>query len=215
MNIDEILRADIRSSLTKSGLLLFLAGFLIFMGILTGEIFFKKSYTSRDNYISELGAPVPPETIKSELSAEIFNYTMIISGLMIIMATIFIQKIFKKLFTTIPLGLFGLGVLGVGIFPGNIHPWHGIFALILFVAGGIGAITSFKILSAPLKYIFIFLGIITLTFLAGYKYFVPSLGVGGAERCVFYPTLFWLTGLGGYLLGIKDEYTRFSHVKPS
>ena len=89
-----------------------------------------------------------------------------------------------------------------------------IFALLLFIAGGIGAITSYKIVSAPLRYIFIFLGIITLVFLIGYKYFVPSLGVGGAERWVFYPELFWMTGLGGYLLGIKDEYRHISHVKP-
>ena len=214
MNIDEILKEDIRSSLTKSGLLLFFAGFIIFMAIITGEIFFKKAYNTRDSYISELGAPLPPETIKAEPSADIFNYSMIISGLMIMVATFFTQQIFKKLIVTIPLGLFGLGIFGVGIFPGNIVPWHGICALVLFIAGGIGAITSYKILSAPLKYIFVFLGIITLIFLVAYKYFVPYLGVGGTERWVFYPTVFWITGLGGYLLGIKDEYKRISHVKP-
>lgn len=214
MNLDEILRTDIKSSLTKSGLLLFLAGFMIFMGIITGEIFYKKSFNTRDNYISELGAPLLPETIAQEPSASIFNYTMIISGLMIMTATFFIQRVFKKLITSVPLGLFGIGILGVGIFPGNIAPWHGIFALLLFIAGGIGAITSYKILSAPLKYLFIFFGIITLVFLIGYKYFVPSLGVGGTERWVFYPELFWMTGLGGYLLGIKDEYRHISHVKP-
>lgn len=214
MNLDEIIRSDIRSSLTKSGLLLFLAGFMIFMGIITGEIVFKKPFNTRDNYISELGAPLPPETVIPQPSATIFNYTMIVSGLMIMLSTFFIQRIFKKLITTIPIGLFGIGILGVGIFPGNVAPWHGLFALLLFIAGGIGAITSYKILSAPLRYVFIFLGIVTLVFLIGYKYFVPYLGVGGAERWVFYPTLFWLTGLGGYLLGIKDEYRHISHVKP-
>jgi hypothetical protein len=29
---------------------------------------------------------------------------------------------------TIPAGLLGIGVLGVGIFPGNIHPQHPLFA---------------------------------------------------------------------------------------
>jgi hypothetical membrane protein len=214
MNIDEILQEDIRSSLTKSGLLLFFAGFIIFMAIITGEILFKKPYNTRNSFISELGAPMTPETIKSEPSASIFNYSLIISGLMIMIGAFFIQTIFKKLIVTIPLGLFGLGISGVGIFPGNIVPWHGIFALMLFIAGGIGAITSYKILSAPLKYVFMFLGIITLIFLMAYKYFVPYLGVGGVERWVFYPTVLWLTGLGGYLLGIKDEYKRISHVKP-
>jgi hypothetical membrane protein len=214
MNIDEIIKADIRSSLTKSGLLLFLSGFLIFMGIITAEIFYKKPYNTRDNYISELGAPLPPETLIPEPSAKIFNYSMIFSGLMIMIATFFVQQVLRKLITSIPLGLFGIGILGVGVFPGNIAPWHGIFALLLFVAGGVGAITSYKILSSPLRYVSILLGIITLTFLIGYRYFIPCLGVGGAERGVFYPSIFWLTGLGGYLLGIKDEYKHISHVKP-
>ena len=214
MNVDEIMKSDIRSSLTKSGLLLFLAGFTLFMAIITSEIFYKKTYTTRGNYISELGAPMTPEGIISKPSAEIFNYSLIASGLMIILATLFLQKIFKKLLTTIPVGLFGAGVLGVGIFPGNIAPWHMIFAITLFIAGGVGAITSYKITSAPIRYIFICLGIVTLVFLFGYKYFIPSMGVGGAERWVFYPVLFWLTGLGGYLLGIKDEYRHMSHVKP-
>jgi len=36
MNINKIIKSDIRASLTRSGLLLFLAGFFIFMGIITG-----------------------------------------------------------------------------------------------------------------------------------------------------------------------------------
>jgi hypothetical membrane protein len=214
MNLDEIIRADIRSSLTKSGLLLFLAGFMLFMGIITSEIFYKKSYNTRDNYISELGAPSPPETAAAEPSAAIFNYTLRVSGIMIMIASFFVQKVFRKLIVTVPAAIYGIGILGVGLFPGDIAPWHGIFALLLFVAGGIGAITSSRILSAPLRYVFICLGVATLVFLVAYKYFIPYLGVGGTERWVFYPTLFWLTGLGGYLLGIKDEYKNISHVKP-
>jgi len=213
MNIDEIIRADIRSSLTKSGLLLFLAGLMIFMGIITGEIFYKKAFNTRDNYISELGAPLPPETIAQEPSAAIFNYTMIISGLMVMIATFFIQRVFKKLIISIPLGLFGIGILGVGIFSGDIAPWHGIFALIVFVAGSLSSIASGRIISAPLRYVFICMGLVTLVFLGAYKYFIPYLGVGGTERWVLYPTLFWLTAFGGYLLGIKDEYRHISHVK--
>jgi hypothetical protein len=57
------------------------------------------------------------------------------------------------------------------------------------------------------------MGVVTLVFLGAYKYFIPYLGVGGTERWVLYPTLFWLTAFGGYLLGIKDEYRHVSHVK--
>jgi hypothetical membrane protein len=213
MNLDEILRADIRSSLAKSGLLLFLAGFMIFMGIITSEIVYKKQYSTRDNYISELGAPTPPETIRPVPSAPIFNYTLIITGLMIFIATYFVQKVFRKLLITIPLGLYGLAILGVGLYPGDKAPWHGIFALVVFVAGSVSSIASGRIISAPLRYVFICIGVVTLVFLGAYKYFIPYLGVGGTERWVLYPTLFWLTAFGGYLLGIKDEYQHISHVK--
>lgn len=206
MDINKIISSDIRASLTKSGLLLFLAGFAIFMGIITGEMFYPLKFNTRDNYISELAAALPPNTIVSEPSAAIFNITMIITGMMIILGAYYVQVIFKKLLTSIPLVLFGVGILGVGIFPGNIVPWHGIFALVIFIFGGISAITSFKIVNEPLKYIFICFGIIALAFLFFAKFFSPVLGVGGAERWLFYPLTFWITGLGAYLLGIKDGH---------
>jgi hypothetical membrane protein len=213
MNLDEILRADIRSSLAKSGLLLFLAGFLIFMGIITSEIFYKKHYSTHDNYISELGAPTPPETVRPVPSAAIFNYTLIVTGLMVIIATYFVQKVFRKLIISIPVGLYGLAILGVGIFPADKAPWHGIFALVVFVSGSLSSIASGRIITAPLRYVFILVGVVTLVLLGAYKYFIPYLGAGGTERWVLYPTLFWLTAFGGYLLGIKDEYRHVSHVK--
>jgi hypothetical membrane protein len=206
MDINKIVSSDIRASLSKAGLLLFLSGFAIFMGIITGEIFYPLKFNTHDNYISELAAALPPNTIVPEPSASIFNITMIVTGLMIIFAAYFVQGIFKRLLTTIPLGLFGIGILGVGIFPGNVVPLHGIFALVLFVSGGIAAITSFKIVISPLRHVFICFGIIALVFLFFPGLFIPVLGVGGAERWLFYPLVFWVTGLGTYLLGIKDGH---------
>jgi hypothetical membrane protein len=196
---------DKKSSFTKSGLLIFLSGFLIFMGIITGEAVYPLEFNTRDHYISELAAALPPNTMVPQPSATIFNLTMILSGLMVIAGTFFIHAGFKKLLSSIPLGLFGVGLLGVGFFPGNIAPWHGISAMVLFLAGGVAAIASFRIVRSPLRYIFICLGIISLTCLITYKVFIPALGVGGAERWVFYPIVFWLNGLGGYLLGIRIQ----------
>jgi hypothetical membrane protein len=201
-----IIKANIKESLTKSGILLFLAGFMIFMGIITCEIVYKNPFNTRDNYISELGVAVKAETDVVQMSPVIFNLTMIVSGLMIIIATFFVQGIFKRYLSSIPLGLLGAGITGVGIFPGNMAPWHGIFALVIFVSGGVGAITSFRIVNSPLRYAFICLGVIALVFLVFYKLFIPSLGVGGTERWLFYPIVFWITGLGTYILGIKDGH---------
>jgi hypothetical membrane protein len=206
MDINEIIKSDIRASLTRSGLLLFLAGFFIFMGIITGEIFYTAEFSVRDNYISELAAKMNTETSFQLLSARIFDFTMSIAGLMVIWATWFVHKIFKKLLMTIPMALLGAGLAGVGMFPGHIISWHGIFALTVFICGGLAAIASYKIVNAPLRYIFAAFGFIALILLSFQKYFIPTLGVGGAERWLFYPVVFWITGMGTYLLGIKDGH---------
>jgi len=178
---------------------------MIFMGIITGEIFHKMNFNTRDHYISELAAAMPPETIIPQPSADIFNITMIISGILIMTSTWFVQFSFKKLIFSIPLFLFGLGISGVGICPGYVVPWHGIFALIIFLSGGIAAITSYKIIRSPLSYIFICFGVIALAFLFLQKIFIPVLGVGGAERWLFYPEVFCLMGFGGYISGMAGE----------
>jgi hypothetical membrane protein len=197
--------ADKKGAFTTSGLLIFLSGFFIFMGIITGEIVYPLEFNTRDHYISELAAALPPDTMVPQPSATIFNMTMIISGLMVIAGAFYIHAGFKKLLSSIPLGLFGVGLLGVGLFPGNIDPWHGIFAMVLFIAGAVAAITSFQIVRSPLRYAFICLGLISMFFLITYNAFIPALGVGGTERWVFYPIVFWITGLGGYLLGFQRQ----------
>jgi hypothetical protein len=48
-------------------------------------------------------------------------------------------------------------------------------------------------------------GIIALILLFFANKFIPLLGVGGAERWLFYPEVFWIMGLGGYLLGYTNS----------
>jgi hypothetical membrane protein len=188
-----------------SGILLFLSGFLIFMGIITGEMFYTLPFNTRGNYISELAAALPPNTVTPPISAAIFNLTMIVTGIIVAAAGFILQMTSKKLIATIPLMMFGTGITGVGVCPGNVVPWHGIFAIVIFLTGGIGAITSFKIVKGPLRYVLICFGIIALILLFFANKFIPLLGVGGAERWLFYPEVFWIMGLGGYLLGYTNS----------
>lgn len=187
MNIDEIIQADIKSSLTNSGILLFLAGFLIFMGIITSEIFYRAPYNTHDSYISALATPAPADRTTQKASAIILNSTMIVTGIMILAGAFFAQKVFRKYISTIPAALLGVGLIGVGTFPGNVVPWHFVFALLIFISGGVAAITSFRIVHSPLRYIFICFGIIILAFLIFNKFFSKEIGTGGAERWLFYP----------------------------
>jgi|AntRauTorckE6833_2_1112554.scaffolds.fasta_scaffold09822_3 hypothetical membrane protein len=185
-----------------AGMLLFLAGAVALMGIITSEIFYPPGYSTSFNEISDLGSTRPPDSIIHQPSSTIFNITMMITGILIIIATLFVHSIYRKLIASVPLGLFGIGILGVGIFPGNVDPYHGIFSLTTFISGGIAAISASKIVPSPYAWAGILCGVISLVFLFAAKMFIPSLGMGGTERWVVYPLLLWLIGFGGYLLGL-------------
>lgn len=197
------LETNTKPSLAIAGTLLFLSGSITFMGIITGEVFYPSGYTTSVNDISDLGGTRPPNSIIHQPSATIFNVTMMLTGIMIIISAWFVHKYFRKRIASLPLGLFGLGLLGVGIFPGNVSFYHGLFSMITFISGGVAAITSFKITSPPYRYMGICFGVIALVFLFFANYFIPILGSGGTERWVAYPIALWLTGFGGYLLGMR------------
>ena len=188
------------NNLKLSGILLFLAGSFALMGIITAEALYPSGYTTNNSEISDLGATIPPDSVIYQPSSSIFNTTMMLTGFMIIIATFYQHKYFKKLSVSIPLSLFGLGLVGIGFFPGNTVPYHGIFSLLTFTSGGVSAITSFKIVSAPFKYIGIVFGLIALVTLFAANIYIPFIGDGGTERWVAYPIILWVTGFGGYLM---------------
>lgn len=192
------------------GALLFIAGAVILMGIITAEALYPAAYSTAQNEISDLGATRPPNSVILQPSATIFDATMIVTGLMIIGGAFFIHRIFCRVSVTTPLALLGIGALGVGIFPGNYAVMHPIFAMLTFVAGGLAAILAYKVATSPLKYISVLLGTISLLslFLAiflGEARLMGVLGDGGVERWVAYPVVLWLVGFGGYLLGRSPQ----------
>ena len=97
-----------------------------------------------------------------------------------------------------------MGLVGVGIFPGNKSPYHGMSAMLTFLSGGFCAITSSKIVGLPYKYISILFGSVALLtwFLAVFASatIISFIGIGGIERWVAYPIMLWLTGFGSYLM---------------
>jgi hypothetical membrane protein len=84
-------------------------------------------------------------------SATIFDATMLVTGPMIIIGADFVHRAFKRWTATIPLALLGIGVLGVGIFPGCIPVMPPIYALIAFVSGGMAAVLAYKVARAPFR----------------------------------------------------------------
>jgi hypothetical membrane protein len=192
---------------TIAGILFFLAGSAVLMGIITAEMFYpdQYKYTTAKSMISDLGATEPPNSLITQPSATIFNSSMMAAGLLILIGTYFVFRTFNDLISTIFMGLLGLGVLGVGIFPGNMNPMHPIFALMAFSCGGLAAIVSYRIIRSPFKYMAVLLGLATLFFLFTNGYFATIMGMGGVERWVAYPVVLWVLGLGGYLMGYGSQ----------
>jgi hypothetical membrane protein len=196
-----------RSNQTVAGLLFFLAAALALMGIITAEMFYppEYGYNTSGNMISDLGATEPPDSLITQPSATIFNATMIVAGILILAGAFFVFRASRDMIVAVTVGLLGLGILGVGIFPGNMNPMHPLFALTAFAGGGIAAICSCRIIKSPFKYVAVILGLMTLFFLVTNGYFGEIMGMGGVERWVAYPVLLWVLGLGGYLLGAGSK----------
>ncbi len=189
-----------------AGALLFAAGVIAFMGIITAEALYPERYSTSQNEISDLGATEPPDSVVEQPSATIFNTAMIVCGVFVLVASACIQVGCRRAVPTIFIALFGLGVLGVGIFPGDHGNIHAVFALLAFIAGGLAAIVSYTLATSPFHYFSIVLGAVALAMLVLYSIMgdsspVAGLGIGGVERWVAYPILMWVTGLGGYLMG--------------
>lgn len=190
-----------------AGVLLSVAGVVVMMGIITGEALYPAPYDTTANTISDLGGTMPSEGgVVLQPSAAIFDATMLVAGTMVVLGAYFVHRTFGRWGTTIPLTLFGIGALGVGVFPGNVPVVHPIFAMVAFFSGGIAAILSYRVARPPFGYVSAALGAVSLVcvvlglFFLNWS-FVAALGVGGIERWMVYPAVLWLVVFGGYLMG--------------
>ncbi|HEX7392391.1 MAG TPA: DUF998 domain-containing protein [Thermoplasmata archaeon] len=204
--------------LRLSGTLLLIASLVAFLGIITAETLYP-GYSTSENEISDLGATRPPDSIIEQPSSNIFSGSMIVTGIMITVAAYFVDYVYRMRLVSIPMILFGVGVLGVGVFNGSWGGIHATFALLTFVFGAISAIVAYKIESFPMRYLSVALGVISLFSLLSYMFMgdsgpLSALGVGGVERWVAYPILLWVLGFGGYLMGVAQLDRPNETVRP-
>jgi hypothetical membrane protein len=189
------------------GLLLFVVGLVALMGIITAEAFYP-GYNAGVQEISDLGASRPPNSVIVQPAATIFNTAMVLSGLLVLAATYALHRAFGDRAVTVVFGLFGLGILGVGVFDGSEAPMHGISALLTFFTGGLLGIVVARVVATPFRYVSLLVGGFVLALLvsiialglAGIAHPFLFLGMGGLERYVTYPFLLWLLAFGGYLM---------------
>ncbi len=193
-------------SVVAAGLLLSLSGIVMLMGFITGEILYPRAFSTSTNTISDLGGTIPPNSVMLQPSRGIFIATVLVAGLAILGADVLLRRVVGHRAFLFALAAMGVGVAGVGVFPGNtaIHP---LFALLAFVGGAAAAISSRHLVAQPLRSVFVAIGIVALTCtFAGLENFADlwpqsALGDGGVERWIAYPVILWLVSFGGYLVG--------------
>jgi hypothetical membrane protein len=181
-----------------------LAGAIALMGIITAEALYPEGYSTSQSMISDLGGTEPPEGRVEQPSAAVFDGAMIVGGALIVAAALVTCGALRRHAFGVFVALLGVGMLGVGVFPGDTGVPHAVFAQLTFFSGGVAAILSVRVMAAPLRWAAVVLGVVALANLILYMflgdaYFVAGLGVGGLERWVAYPILLWMLGCGGYL----------------
>jgi hypothetical membrane protein len=173
------------------------------MGIITAEALYPAAYSTHRNTVSDLAA-MRPRNLVLQPSAAIFNWTVIGTGILVITAAYFLHRALSRRGTTVPVALLGVGILGVGIFPGNHLAPHQLASLLAFTAGGAAAILSWKAQPRPLRYLSLLLGAASLLSLVVGIFFITwapaaRLGEGGVERWVVYPVVLWMVIFGASL----------------
>jgi hypothetical membrane protein len=194
------------SSGKVAGALFFIAVTQFVLGLIVSEALYS-GYSISDNYISDLG--VGP-------SSMIFNSSVFLMGLLLIIGAYFLQRAFDFKILTVLLVLTAIGAMGIGIFTEDFGTIHSVVSLIAFLFGGLSAIFSvmcsyvhkFKLLEMPFSVIAVILGLMSLgalvLFMAGMDL---GLGVGGMERMIVYPLLMWGAGFGGHLIVHPEKPT--------
>ena len=185
--------------LRSPGLWLFLGGLEMLFLVHLAE-FLYPGYSTSQNYISDLG--VGPAT-----SRWLFTAAIILFGSMALVTAVLLRQSHGQPLIWLLLALSGIGAIGVGIFNEDYIPEvHALFAFMAFFFGNMAAISSYRIVRPPLSHFFVLLGLIgfsALILLASGIYL--GLGVGGMERMIFYPAMFWALGFGGYLLAEENK----------
>ena len=183
-----------------AGVFLFIGAIQFVLGMLIAE-FLYPGYSASMNYISDLGATCRTTCLIHQPSASIFNTSISLLGVLALVSSYFIWREFHNRSISLLLGLSGIGMVGVGLFPETAGIIHLIASFIAFFFGGLSAIATYKLVKAPFAYLSVLMGMISLIALALFiSEIFLGLGPGGMERMIAYPLLLWVIGFGGNLM---------------
>ncbi len=170
-------------------------------------------YSSTKDTLSTLGGSVP----LVEPSAIVFNVGVILFGILGLAAVYLILKSGGcRLFSTC-LAISSIGAIGVGLFPQYTGDTHALFALIAFLFGSLATIFSYRLgLNKYMVVVSLVLGLTSLIFIlliiilgrGDSNLLIAYLGVGGNERFIAYPSIYYLVALGGYLTSRGEDWVK-------
>ena len=171
-------------------MLIFIGTALFLFGIMISEVLYPGYQVTQ--VISDLG--VGP-------TAWLFNSTIFIFGIFLIISAYLLLNIGTNRYFTILLGLAGAGSVLVGLIPETQGVPHVMAATLVFLSGGVCALTGYHVFRGPLSLFSPVFGCITLVAMVLFASdLYPGLGIGGMERMMAYPLIIWALGVGAYLM---------------
>jgi hypothetical membrane protein len=181
-----------------AGIFFLISGIVYLLGETIGEATYA-GYSVHSNSLSDLGA-TGTSTFWVYAPA-VFSW-----GLFWLLGAYFLYRS-KGMRISFVLNLLpGIGILLVAIFPENVNlVLHSIGSVMGIFFGIVAVFMSYRMISSPVKYIVLLLGIMSLIGagleFGGYNSALvqQGLGAGGTERIIVYPLLIWLMMFGGYL----------------
>ena len=190
-----------------AGALLAATGVGIVLSTITNEALYPaaRHYSTFADTISSLSGTEPPDSYTVEPNRLIFIVTMAVAGVLVLAAAALLRHLARR-GLVVALAVFGTGLVGIAVFPGDVATWHPLFALACFVGGAIAAILSRALLERPLRGFAVALGSVALAAtVLGLEFFADfgpqaAIGVGGVERWIAYPVLLWMVLFGAALM---------------
>jgi hypothetical membrane protein len=185
-----------------SALLLF--GIIQWMLVIILAEGLQPDYISSIHYVSSLG---------TGYTGGFYNLSTIVLGTCVTVSVFYIRKFSSSRVFLILLLIAGLATIGVGVFPEDSRPMHGIVTPIALLFAAIAAMSSTRLLSKPASYFVFILGLVSL--ISGLV-FIPYLGLsvesremymglykGTLERIVIYTNLLWILVLGSQISALR------------
>jgi len=196
-------------AVTLAGALLAATGIGVVLSTITNEALYpaQRHYSTFADTISSLSGTEPPDSYAVQPNRLIFIVTMAVAGVLVLAAAALLRRLARRRLV-IALAVFGTGLLGIAVFPGDVATLHPIFALACFLGGSAAAILSRTLLDRPLRAFAVTLGSVALAAtVLGLDFFADlgpqtAIGIGGVERWIAYPVLLWMVLFGAALMTV-------------